>query len=105
MISIISFICVALYSQDLLSYLCDRTTLITVIALILTSAVIFAEELCPLLQGAFFLNDLIAFMVAGTYVKFIVIRKIKVSIWAIILMWFFFALRQFAIQIRILNFD
>ena len=61
--------------------------------------------MCPYFDGAYFLNDLIAFMVAGAFIKFMIIRKLKSSIWAIVAMWVFFFLRQFAVRIGFLTFD
>ena len=106
MLGFFSFICFFLYTQDLLSYLSDRHILIIIIALILSLTVILADSpLCSFLDGAYFLNDLVAFMVAGAFIKFIIIRKLKVSIWAVAAMWLFFTFRQFAVKIAILIFD
>lgn len=58
-----------------------------------------------MLTGAFFLNDIIAIMIAGAFIKFVVIRKLKTSIWAIVAMEIFFMVRQFAIKFHILNYD
>ncbi len=44
-------------------------------------------------------------MIAGSYIIFVVIRKIRVSIWAISLMWLFFIIRQFGIKIHLLDLD
>jgi hypothetical protein len=54
---------------------------------------------------AWFINDLIAILVAGTLIKFVVIKKMRTSIIPLTLLWVFFILRQFAIDLRLQNFE
>jgi hypothetical protein len=51
--------------------------------------------------NAWFLNDLIAIMLAGTFIKFVVIKKIKAAILPLTILWIFFIVRQFAIEFHI----
>ena len=44
-------------------------------------------------------------MVAGAFIKFVIIRRLKTAIWAIALMWVFSLLRQFAIHFQIQEYD
>lgn len=59
----------------------------------------------PTLQDAWFINDIIAVMVAGAFIKFIIIRKMKTSIWALGLLWIFCIIREFAKNIGLQQFD
>jgi hypothetical protein len=54
---------------------------------------------------AWFVNDLIAIFVAGTMIKFVVIKKMRTSIIPMLILWAFFVLRQFAIDFQIQNFE
>lgn len=56
-------------------------------------------------MDAWFLNDIIAIMIAGAFIKFVIIRKIKTSIWAIGLLWVFCIMREFAKHFRLQKFD
>ena len=105
LLAVFSFICTILYSQDLIAYLIDRNWIVTLLSVVFALALVLTDELCPILTGAFFLNDIIAIMIAGAFIKFIVIRKLKTSIWAIVAMEIFFLVRQFAIKFHILNYD
>ena len=44
-------------------------------------------------------------MIAGAVIKFVIIRKMKVAIWALLLMWVFCVIREFAKQFHIQKFD
>jgi hypothetical protein len=57
-----------------------------------------------MLIDAWFINNLIAIFVAGTMVKFVVIKKMRTSIFPMLLLWVFFVMRQFAIDFQIQNF-
>lgn len=54
---------------------------------------------------AWFMNDLIAVFVAGTMIKFVVIKKMRTSIIPMALLWAFFVMRQFAIDFQLQNFE
>lgn len=59
----------------------------------------------PMVRDAWFLNDVIAVMVAGAFIKFVIIRKIKSAVWALALMWVFCVFREFAKQFGLQKFD
>lgn len=56
----------------------------------------------PEVEDAWFLNNIIAIMIAGAFTKFIIIRKFKSAIWGLSFMWVFCFLREFAKQIGII---
>lgn len=58
-----------------------------------------------ILIDAWFVNDLIAIFVAGTMIKFVVIKKMRTSIIPMLILWSSFVLRQFAIDFQIQNFE
>ena len=57
-----------------------------------------------ILIDAWFVNNLIAIFVAGTMIKFVVVKKMRTSIFPMLLLWVFFVVRQFAIDFQIQNF-
>ena len=57
-----------------------------------------------ILIDAWFVNNLIAVFVAGTMIKFVVVKKMRTSIFPMLLLWVFFVVRQFAIDFQIQNF-
>jgi hypothetical protein len=59
----------------------------------------------PQVQDAWFLNDIIAIMVAGSFIKFLIIRKIKSALGGLILMWCFCVFREFIKQVGMQKFD
>lgn len=50
-----------------------------------------------IVPNAWFMNDIIAILMTGTCIKFIVIKKIKAAVLPLALLWIFFIVRQFAI--------
>ena len=57
-----------------------------------------------ILIDAWFVNNLIAIFVAGTMIKFVVVKKMRTSIFPMLLLWVFFVVCQFAIDFQIQNF-
>lgn len=53
-----------------------------------------------ILPDAWPVNNLIAVLVSGTAIKFIVIKKLRTAVPYLILLWFFFIFRQFAILLH-----
>lgn len=79
--------------------ICVNSNCITfLIAMIFSLAVLGIDLFGPIIQDAWFLNDLISIMVAGAFIKFVIIRKLKTAVWALALMWLFCFMREFAIQ-------
>jgi len=54
-----------------------------------------------ILTDAWYINDLIAIFVAGTLIKFVVIKKMRTSIIPLAILWVFFIVRQFAVDLEI----
>ena len=52
-----------------------------------------------ILTDAWYINDLIAIFVAGTLIKFVVIKKMRTSIIPLGILWVFFIVRQFAVDL------
>lgn len=97
--------CLVLYSQDILA-LCIKVPKIAFITgLILSLILIIIDFFGPIIQDAWFLNDLISIMVAGAFIKFVIIRKFKTAVWALGIMWMFCLFREFAIQWRLQKFE
>lgn len=89
-IGVFSLACLVLYSQDLLMMIfCERNKVAFVIGILFSVTVIYLDYFLDQLKDAFFLNNIIAIMVAGAFIKFVIIRKMKSAIWALALMWVF----------------
>lgn len=86
-----------MYTQDLLLYLFEDRKIVFVMAFIFGFGLIICDELVDAVEGSWMLNDIISILVAGTYIKFVIIRKIKTAIWALALMWAFCCFRQYLI--------
>jgi hypothetical protein len=94
------FLC--LYFADILAYCSDKPMMIYSIATVIGAFIIITDML--ILTDAWFINNLIAIFVAGTMIKFVVIKKMRTSIIPMLLLWIFFVLRQFAIDLQLQNF-
>lgn len=94
-----------MYSQDLVMLFNDRRNIAFLVGLIFTSIILFFDNFATLVEDAWFLNDIIAIMMAGAFIKFFIIRKMKNAIWALVLMWVFCLLREFAKQFHLQKFD
>ena len=93
-----------MYTQDLLSFIfANRYFCVDILSASLTLLLIGSDNF--LLEDAFFLNDIIAFMIAGALIKFVVIRKLKASMIPLIILWIFFVLRQFALNFKLQNYQ
>ena len=105
MVGLFSYACLILYSQDLLCFVIDNKIATMVIAMSFSTAVMYCDELLPQLQDSWFLNNIIAVMVAGAFIKFVIIRRLKTAIWALGVMWAFFWLREFAVYWGLQKYD
>jgi hypothetical protein len=95
------FLC--LYFADILAYCSDKPIMIYSIAIVIAVFIIATDML--IFVDAWFVNDLIAIFLAGTMIKFVVIKKMRTSIIPMMLLWIFFVLRQFAIDFQLQNFE
>jgi hypothetical protein len=98
-----SLVFVYIYFADILSCCSDKPLLIYSLAAVAGVAVVAVDMF--VLVDAWFVNDFIAIFVTGTITKFVVIKKMRTSIIPLILFWLFFVFRQFAIDLRLQNFE
>lgn len=92
-IGIFEYICLVLYSQDLFMMCQQRHILAFIMGFAFSTLLIGLDFFLPGLKDAWFLNGIIAIMTAGAIVKFVIIRKIKTAVWALLIMWVFCLLR------------
>lgn len=102
---IIEFICIVIYTQDLLMLAIQRAYVALAIAVCFAMTVMGLDNFVGEVTDAWFLNDIIAVMIAGAVVKFVIIRKMKTAVWALGLMWIFCLFREFAKQFHLQKFD
>jgi hypothetical protein len=98
-----SLVFLCLYFADLLSYCSDKPPIIYSISAFIGLLIIVTDMY--IFIDSWFMNDLIAIFVAGTMIKFVVIKKMRTSIIPMLLLWLFFVLRQFAIDFQLQNFE
>jgi hypothetical protein len=94
-----------MYSQDLLMKFSDRNWITFVIGLLFTSSVMVLDNFVDEVKDSWFLNDIIAIMISGAFIKFVIIRKMNSGVWAFAVMWFFCIFREFAKQLHVQKFD
>jgi len=95
----VSFFAMTIYLIDFTSCFIETNFIIYSSSIIIASTIIFLDMV--VFPNAWFLNDLIAIMLAGTFIKFVVIKKIKAAILPLTILWIFFIVRQFAIEFHI----
>lgn len=100
---VFSLVLIVLYFSDLLSLCSDKPVMIYSIALFLGALVIVVDMV--IFTDAWFINNLIAILVAGAMVKFVVVKKMRTSIIPLLILWIFFVGRQFAIDFQLQNFE
>lgn len=94
-----------IYTQDLLMLVIQRSNIALAIGFCFTLTVMGLDNFLGLATDAWFLNDIIAVMIAGAVVKFVIIRKMKTAVWGLGLMWVFCLFREFAKQFHLQKFD
>lgn len=104
-VGIFELFCLVMYSQDLAMLVTERKRISYLFGLIFGIIIMICDYFVPILTDAWFLNDIIAIMIAGAFIKFVIIRKMKSSVWAIGMLWIFCILREFAKYMRIQKFD
>lgn len=92
-----SFLFIFLFFSDIVSCCSDKLTVIYGVAFLLCSFILTLDMV--ILDDAWFINDLIAIFVAGTLIKFVVIKKMRTSIIPLAILWAFFIVRQFAVDL------
>lgn len=92
-VGIFQFGLLLMYSQDLILICLTNNTVAFILATLFSGFVLGIDLFGPIIQDAWFLNDLISIMVAGAFIKFVIIRKLKTAIWALTVMWIFCFLR------------
>jgi hypothetical protein len=91
-----------IYFADIIAYCSDKPMMIYTVSAVAAFLIIAIDVL--ILIDAWFVNNLIAVFVAGTMIKFVVVKKMRTSIFPMLLLWVFFVVRQFAIDFQIQNF-
>lgn len=92
-IGIFQLTCLILYSHDLLKVFIQRNWIAFVIGTTFSIVLMGFDFFVSIVQDAWFLNCIIAIMVAGAIIKFVIIRKVKTAVWALSVMWFFCLIR------------
>ena len=92
-----SFLFIFLFFTDIASCCSDKLVVIYGLAFLLCSFIMIFDMV--ILTDAWFINDLIAIFVAGTLIKFVVIKKMRTSIIPLGILWVFFIVRQFAVDL------
>ena len=95
----ISLLAITLYLVDIASCFLEKTVLIYSTSIGISIILIVLDII--MLPNAWFINDIIAILLTGTLVKFVVIKKIKSAILPLAFLWIFFLVRQFAIEFHI----
>lgn len=98
-----STFCMTLYFIDLTSICLDKTPVIIGISVVIALLISLIDTV--ILPDAWFINNLIAVLVAGALIKFVVIKKLKAALLPLVFLWLFFILRQFAINFHFENFE
>lgn len=88
-IGMFCFVCLVMYSQDLLMWICKHNKIAFIFGFIFSCAVMGLDFFMPEVKDAWFLNDVISIMVAGAFIKFVIIKKLKTAVWGLGLMWVF----------------
>lgn len=98
-----SLVFICLYFADCFSCCSDKPFFIYSSAILAGVFLVLLDM--AILVDAWFINDIIAILVTGTLTKFIVVKKMRTSIFPLLIFWVFFVFRQFAIDLRIQNFE
>lgn len=104
-VGMFELVCLVMYSQDLLMLFCQKNRIAFLIGFVFSVMVMGLDFFVPMVRDAWFLNDVIAVMVAGAFIKFVIIRKLKSAVWALGLLWVFCIFREFAKQFGLQKFD
>jgi hypothetical protein len=93
LIALWSLACIVVYAVDILNIFMEKRVIM------FSLAIVFAVGLLGLdlfiLVDYWYLNNLIAILVSGCIIKFIVIRKLRTSILPLFILWLFSVMRQF----------
>jgi hypothetical protein len=98
-IMIFSFGCMILYLADLFSIYLEKIWLIWSLSILCSLMVIAVDAF--VLPDAWFVNNIIALLVVGALIKFVVIKKLKAAVIPIVFLWFLFIFRQFFVIFRL----
>lgn len=99
------FVCLVMYSQDLLMWVCKQNKIAFIFGFLFSCGVLGLDFFLAEVKDAWFLNDIISIMVAGAFIKFVIIKKLKTAVWGLALMWVFCLFREFAKQFGFQKFD
>lgn len=93
LVAVVAVGLITVYAMDLLNIFMEEKVPIFVIAMILSLGIVFVDEF--ILEDFWYINDLVAILVSGCIIKFVVIRKMKTSIIPLVILWVFSIARQF----------
>jgi hypothetical protein len=89
-----ALLCMLLYLQDLLLGFIKKNSSSYLISFIISVSVMACDYFIPQTKDAWFINDIIAVAVAGAFIKFIIIYKLKGSIFGLVVLWVFCLFRE-----------
>lgn len=96
---IFSMVCTFLYFFDLTSACFNQKSVFFGISLFLM--IVLGLTDLVILPDGWPINNIIAVLVAGTLIKFVVIKKLKSSILPLTFLWLFFVFRQFIVLFHV----
>jgi hypothetical protein len=92
-VAVFSFIFMVYFAQDILMLFLEQFWVCLGISFLFSALVLVFDYFLPFAMDAWFLNDVVAIMVAGGFVKYVIIKKLSGSILAIVLYWIFCVIR------------
>lgn len=92
---VVALIAITVYIIDIVSFFLENTILIYGSSIFISCFLIIMDMF--IFPNAWFLNDIIAILLTGTCIKFVVIKKVKAAVLPLAFLWIFFIIRQFAI--------
>ncbi len=94
--SLFCFMASWLFLNDIFNKFIEKYLITIALSFVLVFLIMLLDLL--IVEDAWFLNDIIAFMVAGALIKFVVIKRLKASLLPLSTLWLCFAIRQFVIK-------
>ena len=93
MVAVVAIVLIAIYGMDLLNIFMEEKIPIFAIAVLFSLGLVFVDEF--ILEDFWYINDIVAILVPGCIIKFVVIRKMKTSMIPLVILWAFSIARQF----------
>jgi hypothetical protein len=83
-----------MYLQDILLGCTKINVLSYIISFIISILIIVCNYFIVWLRDSWFLNDFLAIMISGAFIKFVIIYKLKGSMIGLVLLWIFCLIRE-----------